>query len=247
SIMRLRGIASVVVALSFLSAPATHGDDQPDAKPILDKAIKAMGGEGKLAKLNIGTGKGKFSFQEGGQTFEATMDASWDGLGKYHADLDAQVNGMAIKAVLIINGDKAWARTMDRTEDFPKEAQPFVRNLLYALRSPQLLPTLRGKDFKLSPLGETKIDNKVGVGLLVNHKDHKDMSLYFDKNTGLPLKAEIRLKDAQGKEVTIEYHYSDYKTFDGLKQPAKVTIKFDNKEIVAEISELKAEEKLDDS
>ena len=118
---------------------------------------------------------------------------------------------------------------------------------LYALRGPQLVSSLRGKEFKLSHLGEVKIDDKPAVGLLVNHKDHKDMSLYFDKNTGLPVKTEIRLKEPQGQEVTIEFHYGDFKDFDGMKHPTKITIKLDNKEVVAEVSEIKGEEKLDDS
>ena len=34
--------------------------------------------------------------------------------------------------------------------------------------------------------------------MTVSHKDRKDVSLYFDKETGLPAKSETRLTDRHG-------------------------------------------------
>ena len=92
-----------------------------------------------------------------------------------------------------------------------------------------------------------RFGDRAAIGISVTHKDRKDISIYFDKDNGLPLKTEIRLTDPANKEITVEYLYSDYKDFDGIKHPGKVTIKADGKEFTMELSELKAEETLDDS
>ena len=115
------------------------------------------------------------------------------------------------------------------------------------MRSAHLLPALRDKAFTLAHLGEVKLGDRAAIGISVTHKDRKDMSIFFDKDSGLPLKTEIRLTDPANKEITVEYLYSDYKDFDGIKHPGKVTIKADGKEFTMELSELKAEETLDDS
>jgi len=99
-----------------------------------------------------------------------------------------------------------------------------MKAALYALRMPQLLPDLKGKDFMLSNLGEVKVGDKPALGIGLSHKDHKDVNLFFDKETGLPAKSEVRITDPNGKELTIEYLYSDYKESDGVKNPMKIAI-----------------------
>lgn len=236
---------SLLAGLFLAFSAYTWADDQPDAKPIMDKAIKAMGGEERLARLTAaGTAKGKFTLERGGKTENTTVDVSWQGLGKYRADVDEDLNGMSVKFLLVLNGDKSWINFKGSTQEVPRKSQPF--HLIYALRGPSMLPSLRGKEFKLSPLGEVKIDDKSAVGLLVSHKGDQDLRLFFDKDRGLPLKVEMHLDVIQGQNRTLEFHYENYKDFGGLRLPAKVKIKVDNKEIAVEVSEIKSEDKLDD-
>ena len=65
---------------------------------------------------------------------------------------------------------------------------------------------------------------------------------------GLPIKSEIRLTEPRrDNEQTIEYHFSDYKDFDGLKLCSKITIKLDDQhEFRLELGELKAVNKVPD-
>jgi hypothetical protein len=239
------GTLAFCVALPSLGA--LQADDQAETKAAIDKAIKAMGGEAKLAKLQTGGAKGKATAQVDGQELTATLDASWQGLGQYRVESEALLNGMNIKATLVLNGDQGWLKHNDRTEDPPPGVLPFIQNLFYALRMPQMLPALKDKSFQLSPLGEVKVGDRPALGVLVVHKDRKDVRLLFDKETALPVKSEIGVTDPQGKEVTIEYWYSDYKELGGLKHPGKITIKGDGKEFAIEVSEVKALDKLEDS
>jgi outer membrane lipoprotein-sorting protein len=123
----------------------------------------------------------------------------------------------------------------------------FATGSLYALRVPHLLPALKDKEYQLSHLGELKVGNRAALGLQVTRKGRKDVSLFFDKENGLPLKTEVRLTDPTGQEMTLEYHYGDYKEFDGLKVFTKLTFKANDKDVRTELSEVQAQESLDDS
>ncbi len=242
TLMLLLGVCVVLGLVGGVRA-----DDQADAKALIDKAIKAMGGEGKVARLKNTIVKGKASFQEGGQQIAITYEGSLQGMDQCRMEMEMVINGMNMKFVTVINGDKGWFKGMNMVQDAPKEVLTVIKESMYAMRMPHTLPALQDKAFKLSPLGEIKIGDRPAVGLLIVHKDHKDVNFYFDKENGFPVKSEIRLTDPQGKEITLEYVYGGYKDFDGLKHCTKVTIKGDGKEFTMEVSEVKPQDKLDDS
>jgi hypothetical protein len=237
----------VLILCWSVAALAARDDEQRDGRAVLDQAIKAMGGVKKLTALKTGTGKAKITVQKGGDAGTVTLDASWDGLTKYRVEGDAEFNGQSHKGMIVVNGAKGWIQDDQQNKAIP-EIVPFIKNLFYAARLPQLLPTLRGKDFKLSPLGELKIEDREAVGLRISHKGFKDVSLFFDKKTHLPLKSEVREKEPEsGKEVTVTFVYGQYKEFDGLQHPTKVQIKVDELELTMEISEVHGEDKLEDN
>ena len=110
-----------------------------------------------------------------------------------------------------------------------------------------MLPALKDKAYTLSPLGEVKVGTQAAMGLSISHNDRKDVSLFFDKESGLPLKSEVRVADPQGKEITVEFLYSDYKDFGGVKLCSKVSIKVDDMDFKMELSEIKGVDKVDAS
>jgi hypothetical protein len=48
-------------------------------------------------------------------------------------------------------------------------------------------------------------------------------------------------------DIAVEYLYSDYKDFDGIKYPSKVVIHFAHGEHTIKLSEFKSSSKLDDT
>ena len=73
------------------------------------------------------------------------------------------------------------------------------------LKVVKLTPLVKDKGYELSLIGESKVEDKPAVGVLVKSKDHNDVSLFFDKETGLLAKLEHRTTDpTSGKEVTEE-------------------------------------------
>ncbi len=236
--------AAGVLVLAF--QVASRGGDAA-AKNLVTKAIKASGGEAKVAPLKAGTCKAKATIQEGGMQINATLDVTWQGWDQFRMTVAADFNGNAKNAVFVINGDKGWMKDTDRNKvkEAPKDAVPMITGTLYAMRMPQMLLALLDKEVKLSPLGEIKIGDRAALGVTVTHKDRKDVSLYFDKETGLPAKSEIRLTDPMGKELTFEFLYHDYKETGGFKHPMRINFKADMADIVLELSELKAQGKVE--
>jgi hypothetical protein len=233
--------------LALVLGGALRADDQADAKAVVDKALKAMGGEDKVAKFKSGTWKGKASAQEGGNEIVLTNEGTWQGTDRLRIDAEITVAGKTDKVMAVINGDKGWVKARDMVREAPDGELTMMKAALYALRMPQLLHDLKGKDFMLSNLGEVKVGDKPALGIRVSHKEHKDVSLFVDKETGLPAKSEVNITDPTGKELTIEYLFSEYKESDGVKNPMKIVIKADGKEIVFELSEIKSKDKVEDS
>jgi hypothetical protein len=236
-------IASVGFAAA---APAAPQADDAAGMQIVTKAIKAAGGD-KVAKLKAGTVKGKLAFQEGGQDIAITLDVSWQGLTQFRMDAEAQVAGMTKNGTIIINGDKGWIKDEGKVKDIPNEIATILRETTYAVRMPHLLPELKTKDFKTSVLGEMKIGDRDAIGVTISHKDRKEVTLYFDKENGLPLRSDVRVMDPGGRELEMQFAYRDYKEMDGLKHCTRLGIRVDGKDYTMELSELRPQGTLDAS
>jgi len=93
------------------------------------------------------------------------------------------------------------------------------------------------------------VEGKAAVGVRVASKGRKDISLYFNKETGLLAKVEHRTIDPMnGNEITEERIITEYTKTDGVPTPKKVTVNHDgNKYMEVEILETKRLEKLEDS
>ena len=119
------------------------------------------------------------------------------------------------------------------------------------MRLAQHLTALTDPKYQLSSLGELKIGERLAVGIKVAEKDRPDLDLFFDKDTCLPLRIEVRIKEPAplgGMEMTHAVYFEDYKDFDGLKHFTKLTLKRDDKSLIElELSEVKRQPKLDDS
>jgi hypothetical protein len=98
-------------------------------------------------------------------------------------------------------------------------------------------------------LPEAKVGDRAAVGVKVSSAGHRDVDLYFDKMSGLLVKSETRVKaeEMDGKEVSQETVFTEFKEIDGAKVATKFVIKRDGKPYVeAELTDLKPAAKLDD-
>ena len=108
---------------------------------------------------------------------------------------------------------------------------------------------VKDKGVKFAVLGEIKVNGKPAVGVTASKEGHKDINIYFDKETGLIAKVEMRKLDLMSKqEVTEERIITEYQEIEGRKTAKKVEVLRDGKALLeAEVVEMKIVEKLDDS
>ncbi len=247
---------AILTGLVLVLAGPARADDQAELKAFIDKAVKAAGGEANLAKYRASAWKAKGKIH--------VMGASLDYTGEWHEfddakarfSIDLDVMGQQIRQTNVVNGDKGWIKIsvggMDvmndqMTKEMLDEAkEEFHHGRILSLRA----FALKDKDLELSPVGEVKVNDKPCLGIRVTKNGRRDVSLFFDKETHLLLKAQMRVKDftVGGNEVDQEFLFSDYKDFGGLKQAVKFVMNRDGKPFLdAEVTEYKHEEKLDDS
>lgn len=231
-----------VVCVSGIIIFSVRGNKDEDAKmrEIIARAIKAHGGDNlEKFKGSISKSKGKlldleYTTETSLQLPDRTRTVAESKLGKF---------------VQILNGDKGWVKLGDLSRECVKEELDEMREQLNAAQISHLT-ALIDREYKLSPLGEEKIDDRPVIGVRVEHKGCRDISLFFDKENNLLLKMETRIKDMLrgGEEVPAETLYSEYKDVDGVMTAHKVTIKYDGKTYIeSEVIDVKYAEKLDDS
>jgi hypothetical protein len=231
-------LAALIV---LIAASAVRADDQGEARKIVDKAIVAMGGEANLAKYKAMTFKGKGTFYGMGQGLPYTGDWAAEPPHRFRMSIEGAF-------ILVLNGDKGWVSAGGATSEMTKEQLEATKEDNYA-HWVTLLTPLKDKGFSLSAIGEEKIENRPAVGVKVTHKGHRDINIYFDKETNLLVKVSRRATPADqgGKEVLVEQFLSDYKEVNGVKVAAKMVDKRDGQPYVdGEIFDVKLAEKLDD-
>jgi hypothetical protein len=174
-------------------------------------------------------------------------ESSAQGLDQYRADI-AVVEGERVgKLILVLNRDKAWYRLNDKTKDSPADFLAPRKVLYHMLRLPEMLLPLKDKESKLAPLGEVLVAERPAVGVRVTRKGHTDINIFFDKETGLFVKSEARIKLPDDREVVAAFLVSDYKEFDGLKHFTRFTLEVEGEpQFDVEISEICALSELPD-
>jgi hypothetical protein len=244
--MRTVVYGSLVLGLLLTAEVPVRADNPADVKAILDQAIKAMGGEANLTKYKAATWKGKGKINIMGTEIAFTIQVEAQPPKFSRSRSEADFNGMKFERVQVVNGDKGWINTNGNTEDMPEDQLEGAKAELYDGWVAQLVP-LREPGFKLAALPEIKVGDRPAVGIKVSHKDHKDISLYFDKEKGLLVKFERPAKDFTGQEVKQEVFLSDYKAYDGIQHARKQKIKRDGNDFLdLEVTEFKPVEKLDE-
>jgi hypothetical protein len=248
----MRRTLVLVLSVTFLLglvAGARAADDDP--KAIITAAIKAHGGEEALAKYKAGQSKtkGKINLPMIGET-PFTEDTAYMIPDKFKSVLELDIMGTKVMVKTVADGDKITINANGMDVPVTDNIKKALGDARYAMRAARLNNLLKDKDIELAPLGEVKVEGKPAVGVRVSSKGHKDISLFFNKETHLLAKMESRTIDSTtGKEITEERIILDYakKDKDGFTLPKAILVKHDGEKFMeAEITEAKLLEKLDD-
>src|SRR5262249_48433639 len=231
-----------LMALIVAAAPPSLRAEDAAAKALLDKAAKAQGGAAKTATLAELILKGKGQVNENGKNIEMAFDLSIKQFSHVRMDLQVTEGGQMHKGIMVFAEDKGWFKDLDRdkVEDAPEDVRTLLQSILLAIRagsSPALLAA--NKNLQLAHGGESKVDETAAEVLRISRKDQPDITLYFDKASGLPIKSETQIKDPGGQEKNFTFRFADFKEFDGVKHFSKLKINDGKMDFEMELSDLK--------
>lgn len=222
----MRTLLLVLVAFGF---PAGRSFAQGTPKDLIEKSIQAHGGEQNLAKLKTASIKAKGTYSLGGE-IAVTMETIYQLPGQFKKVEVLELAGNKVSVITVLNGDKGWVNAKGQTTELDAKLLTELKEGINHIRVMSLTP-LRDKSYQLSPLGELKVNGRLAPGIKVTVGGHRDMKVYFDKETGLIAKLERRASFA-GKEGTMEITFLDYQDYDGLKYPRKAMVHADGKKLL---------------
>jgi hypothetical protein len=227
--MRTSLALALLLSLLLLRSGSVGAADG-DVAAILDKAIKAHGGAEKLALERAIHIKSKGTFDIGGGT-DFTAESTTQG-GKFRTVVQLSVGGQEVTATVVFDGVKAWEKANGETKEQEGDLLDETRESAYAMRL-RRLAQLRDRSLELSPLGEAKVNDRPAVGIKVASKGHRDVKLFFDKESGLLIKTERRMLDAMTQqEILEEWIVQEHQEADGLKVPKKILLNHDGKKFM---------------
>jgi hypothetical protein len=242
---RLIGAAVVAVLVSGLGGTVRAGDGK-DGQAAVDKAIKALGGADKLGKVQAFAWKGKGKIVFGGNENDFGLQVTAQGVDHFRQDFEGDFNGTPVKGVTVLAGDKGWRKFGDMDMELTGPMLDNEKRSVYMQVIATNPTALKSKGFKVQAGGEVKVDGKPAVGVKVTGPDGKDFQLFFDKESGLPVKMVAKVAGFKGEEATQETTYANYKEFDGIKKATKVATKRDGERFIeVEVTEFRVLDKVD--
>jgi len=243
----MRQTACIFCACSLtVLLPVLARAQDPSPQEIIDKGIAALGGLEKLSKTEAINFQGKGTFYGMGQAAEFKGEWWIQPPDKFKNAISVDAGGQKMEFVQVLNGDKGWA-TMGGLEELTEDQKSVIKDDLYVRRVAHLV-VLKDPQYKLIALSKSRIADAEVRGVKVSCNNHKDVSLFFDKNTGLLLRLQRQGKDPMsGQDVQWEMNYGNYKDEDGIKIARKISMKKDGNDFIdMTVTDHKLTDKLDD-
>jgi hypothetical protein len=238
----------LMVAFGCWYLPASAGTPDP-VKPILTKAIKGVGcaGPGKGQAITFDS-QSKIKIDQ----LNLDLDGQWavQGHDKLNGQLSLNMKDNQVKLKVVIKGAEGWAANPQTGKTEPLQAKDIANFvvLMRALRFAQCPSLLLDPSVKLSPLGEVMIDKSPAPGLKIAQVGHKDLSLYFDKATGLPAKADFPVQEILGGAgLPYTFNFFDFKEIKGVNQFTRILLYRNQQQVMEmQLSKIQLHENLNE-
>lgn len=234
------GVLFAIALAAGLRSHVQAADAVQDPNAILDKAITALGGQDKLGKVQAvsWTAKGTITFN--GSDNAVTTRSTVQGTDHFRQEFEGDFGGNPVKGVTVLAGDKGWRNFGDNHSELDKDALANQKRTAYLALIPVTILPLKGKDFKMETIADKNVGDKPAAGIKVTPPDGKEFSLYFDKDSGLPVQMVAKVAGFMGDEFTQETTFSDYQDMAGIKKATKIQSKRDGEKFIdQQISDFK--------
>ncbi len=208
-------LAGLLALLPASPARLTAGPRE-DALAVIEKAIKAHGGEKGLLKVQSCTRKGEGVMLGGNkeQPFNDVLAITLPDRLRHVVDFDQKA-----RIVTVLNGDQGWTLSGGQVTMMSKEFRDEITEEVYVWSLTTLVPLTQGA-YNLALLPETRVDDRPAVGVRVRAKGRPEVRLYFDKESQLLIKIARPARFA-GAVIEKEYLFRTFREFDGVKLPTQ--------------------------
>jgi hypothetical protein len=241
--MRFHGL--ILFALALLVS-AANADERAAARALVEKAMVAHGGEAALAKWPLVTANtmGTFHGHERTPVFFFKSEITNYGAERWRHVLDGELKGEKFRVANVLDGKRGWVKMAgngkEETRDFTATELEDRREDVYVHWISTLLP-LKSPDFTLTLAGEEKFSDVTwqkfvpyeillpAVGVRVSSKGHRDVTLFFDKESHLLVKTETRSRAGTSVERKVETILRRHKAIEGVQRPMMLMTFHDGK------------------
>ena len=219
-------ITTFCLGFILISSHTATAGPREDALIILNRAIRAHGGESALNRAQTGTRKCKGTMVTGAESESVpfTQEQSFNYPDKLRVKADVQKRGTTLS---IVNGNLGWYQAGGTVNEMGTQIKEEVRQEMMIWYLATLTPLLDNK-YDLKPVGDTRVGNRLATGVKVSSRGIKEITLFFDNDTGKLVKIVNKIRFA-GLPVDKEYLLSDHKSFDGALLPTRVVEMIDGR------------------
>lgn len=232
------------IVLLALVSQAAFAQGQPRA--VVERAIAAHGGREKLAGVRADKVQLKGTLQVGGDALPFTNDLTVQLPGQFKSVVVVQAGRATRTIVHLLDGDKATILLDGQPQVVSGAHLAQLRQTLQLEQALRLVPLLTDPGFTLHPLPEVRYNGQVFAGVRVRGKGQRDLKLFFDRASGLLVKAEHLLDGPGGKDVVQEAFYGGYRDVGGYRRPGKIVVFRDGKKVMeAELIDARRYDRID--
>ena len=198
------------------------GNNQPDPKETVARAIAASGGRERLRTLERCEMETRGVLFRDGKSGTFTVTAWQDLPDRMKQEMRLDLGGEHVSVVTVVNGQSAWEQTNGKTVALPPEQARALHSLMSLSRVKYLYPLL-DPQFTLTPLKESRVNGRPALGVRVTSPGQPDIALYFDKESSLLVKCAYREVEPAKQGLLREEYYEHYEDLKGLPWPMKKT------------------------
>lgn len=240
--MRMLLVFVVVVwPSSVVSAQA------PTPQEIIKKAIDAHGGADVLNRYPAATSSMKGVLIVGPTEIPFSGSLAFAIPGKVRFVIRAESKGLAMTIEQIVNGDKVIQLENGKPTPLSDKLRKELQHSPALQEMSLLTPLLDEKKYTLKPAETIKVNDKVAYGVIVKSENRKEVTLYFDAESGLLVKMSRLALNPAAQEVIEESLFSDYQKVAGMVVPMKLVVNHDGRPFMnITVSDYKPLERIDE-
>ncbi|HKB01215.1 MAG TPA: hypothetical protein VKD90_03300, partial [Gemmataceae bacterium] len=189
-----------------------------------------------------------------GNDTEFTGDVAFALPDRLRMTINLEVMGMKISVVQVANGDKVkrTVKVGDTVVPAEDDGKDEIRFGVIGRQVQMLTPLLDATKFSVKGADDADVNGKKAAVVVVTPKAiDREIKLYFDKESGLLVKAGHKGRGpgdgGAPVEVYQESYFSDFKKVNGVQVPTKVVLNHDGKKFMtATTSDHELLDKLDE-